>query len=63
MIVDFDVEKSHLSGKQKQIPISYIKLNIMLVGIYSSKQEGDPKLPEGRLGCKTEMKLHGQTVR
>lgn len=28
MIVDFAVEKSHLSGKQKQIPISYIKPNI-----------------------------------
>lgn len=59
MIVYSDVQKCHLSGKQKQSPISYIKLNTMLVGISSSKQEGDPKLPEGRLGFKTEMKLHG----
>lgn len=41
MIVDFDVEKSHLSGKQKQIPIGYTKLSTMLGGIYSSKQEGN----------------------
>lgn len=59
MIVYSDVQKSHLSGKQKQSPISYIKLNTMLAGISSSTQEEDPKLPEGRLSCKTEMKLHG----
>lgn len=53
-MIDSDVEKSHLSGKEKQIPISYTKLNIMLVGIYSSKQEEDIKLPEGRLCSKTE---------
>lgn len=41
MIVDFDVEKSHLSGKQKQIPIGYTKLSTTLCGIYSSKQEGN----------------------
>lgn len=54
MIVDLDVEKSHLSGKEKQIPISYMKLN-MLVGIHPSKQEGNMKLPEGRLCSKTEI--------
>lgn len=40
MIVDSDGENSHLAGKQKQIPISYLKLNIMMVLTYFSKEEG-----------------------
>lgn len=40
MIVDFDAKNSHLVGKQKQIPISYVKLHIMMVGTYFSKEEG-----------------------
>lgn len=40
VIVDSDGEKSHLASKQKQIPISYVKLNIMMVLIYFSEEEG-----------------------
>lgn len=40
MIVDSDGENSHLAGKQKQIPISYVKFSIMIVLTYFSKEEG-----------------------
>lgn len=47
MIVDFDAKNSHLVGKQKQIPISYVKLHIMMVGTYFSKEEeGQSRLKE-----------------
>lgn len=45
MIVDFDVEKSHLSDKQNQIPVSYIKL-MLLESIPVSKSETQRSLKE-----------------
>lgn len=41
MIVDSDGENSRLAGKQKQIPISYVKLSIMIALTYFSKEEGN----------------------
>lgn len=38
MIVDSDGENSHLAGKQKQILISYVKLNIMMALTYFTKK-------------------------